>query len=112
MAEPVETSDVTIRLALALVGVAVAMIAGSALLVAWIAPESLRPRHLALPAVPKPVLQIHPRDDLARFRAGEQADLSSYGWVDRGKGVVRIPVGQAMEKVVKDGIPGWPAETR
>lgn len=45
--------------------------------------------------------------------------LSHYGWVDRGKGIVRIPIEQAMQKVVEsppdipeEGVPpnwGMPA---
>lgn len=107
-----ETSDVTVSVALKLAGGAIVMVVACALLIMWIAPESLHPRHLSLPAVAKPVLQINPRADMDRFRAEEQAELSSYGWVDKDKGVVRIPIEKAMEKVVKDGIPGWPAEAR
>jgi len=107
-----ETRDLGVGLALALAGGAAAMIAACALLIVWLVPDSLRPRSLALPAVPAPALQIDPRADMARFRAEEQAELSSYGWIDRDKGVARIPIGRAMNKVVRDGIPGWPAEAR
>ncbi len=112
MAEPAETQDVTIALALKLAGGAAAMIAACALLIVWLAPDSLHPRRLALPAVAAPVLQISPRADMARFRAEEQAEMTSYGWVDRERGVVRIPIEQAMSKVVRDGISGWPVEAR
>ena len=112
MAEHVETRDVSIALALKLAGGAFAMLAACALLIVWIAPESLHPRALSLTAVPAPVLQISPRAEMARFKAAEEAEMASYGWVDRGQGVVRLPIGRAMEKVAKDGIPGWPAEAR
>ena len=112
MVERVETQDVTISLALKLAGGAGAMILLCALLIVWLAPDSLHPRRLVLPAVAAPVLQISPRADMARFRAEEQAEMTSYGWVDRERGVVRIPIGQAMSTVAKDGIPGWPAEAR
>lgn len=37
---------------------------------------------------------------LEKWRAEYKKGLSSYGWVDRAKGVVRIPIEQAMERVV------------
>lgn len=112
MAERVETEDVSIALAVKLAGGAFTLLAACALLIVWIAPDSLHPRRLSLPAVPVPVLQINPRADMARFKAEEDAEMTSYGWVDHDKGVVRIPIGQAMAKVAKDGIPGWPADAR
>jgi hypothetical protein len=45
---------------------------------------------------PPPVLQVDPRGDLAVFRAEEDARLKSYGWVERGKGIVHIPIARAM----------------
>jgi len=35
-----------------------------------------------------------------KWRADYKKALSSYGWVDRAKGIVRIPIEQAMERVV------------
>jgi hypothetical protein len=112
MAERVETQDLTIPLALSLAGLAAAILAACALLIVWVAPEALHPPEVSLPAVVAPALQISPRADMARFRAEEEAELSSYGWVDRDRGVVRIPIDQAMEKVVRQGIPGWPEGAR
>ncbi|MCA9773480.1 MAG: hypothetical protein KC466_13785 [Myxococcales bacterium] len=34
--------------------------------------------------------------------AAQQAELTQYGWVDRGNGVVRVPIDQAMNLVVRD----------
>ena len=34
--------------------------------------------------------------------------LNSTGWVDRYAGIAHIPIGDAMRKVVADGIPDWP----
>lgn len=44
-----------------------------------------------------PHLQVDSPADLARFRAEEETKLTTYGWVDRKAGVVRIPVARAME---------------
>jgi hypothetical protein len=50
---------------------------------------------------PSPRLQNTPLDDLRRLRAEEDAALSSYGWVDRGAGIVRIPIDRAIEMTAK-----------
>lgn len=57
---------------------------------------------------PAPLLQVDPRSDLAAFRNEESARLNSYGWVDRSKGVVHIPIARAMAEIVDKGIPGFP----
>src|SRR5271157_3955977 len=49
------------------------------------------------PRPPMPQLEETPVLDLARERAAEEKLLNSYGWVDRQKGVARIPVGRAMD---------------
>jgi hypothetical protein len=55
------------------------------------------------PAVPH--LQIAPAEDLKRLREREEVQLTTYGWINRTAGVVRIPVEQAMELVLKRGLP-------
>jgi hypothetical protein len=52
---------------------------------------------------PAPRLQVSPATELERLRAREQAILESYGWVDRTSGVVRIPIGRAMDLVAERG---------
>lgn len=41
-----------------------------------------------------------PAQDLAALRAEEARHLSTYGWIDRDAGIVRIPIDRAMELVV------------
>jgi hypothetical protein len=41
-------------------------------------------------------------DVLAESRARDQATLNSYGWVDREKGVVRLPIDRAIEKLIEE----------
>jgi len=55
---------------------------------------------------PQPREQISPRLDLEALRAREEAELNSYGWVDRKAGVVRIPIERAMELLLQKGLPG------
>ena len=54
---------------------------------------------------PTPRLQTTPKEDLLDFRAAERAALSSYGWVDRNKSIVRIPVADAMKLTLERGLP-------
>jgi hypothetical protein len=54
---------------------------------------------------PQPQLQTNPIPDLKAIRAAEEHVLSSYGWVDAPKGVVRIPIARAMDLLVQRGLP-------
>jgi hypothetical protein len=53
---------------------------------------------------PEPRLQNTPFDELRRMRAEEDATLTSYGWVDRQAGIVRIPIEQALEIAARGGV--------
>jgi len=52
-----------------------------------------------------PRLQLSPPADLEAFRAGEETDLTTYGWVNKTAGVVRIPIDQAMDLLLQKGLP-------
>jgi hypothetical protein len=45
---------------------------------------------------------------LAEFRAQEQAFLESDGWVEKDKGIVRMPIDAAMRIVAERGLPQFP----
>ena len=49
-----------------------------------------------LDKIPQPRLQVSEPVDLAKLRQAEDSLLNSYGWVDREKGIVRIPIDEAM----------------
>lgn len=53
---------------------------------------------------PAPRIQASPAADLQDLRAHEDFELHSYGWIDKQKGVVRIPIERAMELVARRGI--------
>jgi hypothetical protein len=38
---------------------------------------------------------------LADLRAAEASELDSYGWVDQAKGVVRLPISEAMQLTLR-----------
>lgn len=65
------------------------------------------PRTLRI-APPGPRLQTDSRGDLRRFRAEEEKRLNTYYWINEQKGVVHIPIEQAIKKLVAAGIPGFP----
>ena len=44
---------------------------------------------------------------LAEFRAQEDALLTSYGWVEKDKGLARMPIDEAMRIVAEHGLPKW-----
>jgi hypothetical protein len=54
---------------------------------------------------PEPRLQVNPRQDLRDMRAREDEVLTSYGWVDKNAGVVRIPIDEAMKLTLQRGLP-------
>jgi hypothetical protein len=74
---------------------------------------SLQPRPAApidarrLP--PEPRLQYTPTLDLQSMRAAEDEILNGYAWSDPDKGIVRIPVSQAMDLLAQRGLPSRPA---
>ncbi|MGB9475325.1 MAG: hypothetical protein WCE87_09680 [Candidatus Udaeobacter sp.] len=54
---------------------------------------------------PKPRLEVRGPVDLTTFRAAEEADLNSYGWINRASGTVRVPIDRAMELLFERGLP-------
>jgi hypothetical protein len=58
--------------------------------------------------LPQPRLQTNPPEDLAQFRADEETKLHTYYWVDKQQGLVHIPIEEAMKKLARDGIDGFP----
>jgi hypothetical protein len=52
-----------------------------------------------------PRLQPSPIQDYEVFRARQEQRISSYGWVDREREVVHIPIERAMELLIERGQP-------
>lgn len=59
---------------------------------------------------PEPRLRTSPPDDLAAYLAEQRALLGSYDWVDRGKGIAREPIDEAMKRLVREGADGFPKQ--
>ena len=56
-----------------------------------------------LPAAPR--LQAKPENEMYEFRLKENADLHSYGWVDKDGGIVHIPIEDGMRLMLERGLP-------
>ncbi|HEY5895371.1 MAG TPA: hypothetical protein VIT91_19285 [Chthoniobacterales bacterium] len=54
--------------------------------------------------VPAPRLQADPRAEMQEYRARQEALLKGYGWVDRERGIVRMPIDQAMDVIAERGV--------
>jgi hypothetical protein len=59
---------------------------------------------------PEPRLQDRPKLFLRDLRESEEQFLTSYKWIDETKGVVRIPIEEAIEIVAKKGLPSRPVK--
>lgn len=64
----------------------------------------------AAPTLPELDDKTSPEILMAR-RENEQAQLNSYGWVDKEASLVRIPISQAMVLIAESGLPVGPEPT-
>jgi hypothetical protein len=63
------------------------------------------PLAVARESPPEPRLEVVLDQVLRQVRAEEDALLHTYGWVDRQAGVVRIPIDQAIARLLERGLP-------
>jgi hypothetical protein len=54
---------------------------------------------------PAPRIEEHPAIEIQQLHAQENSILSTYGWMDKKAGVVRIPIDRAMELQLQRGFP-------
>ena len=110
-----ETRDIDVALVAKLFGLGVVVTAAVLVAVFWLF-GSIRDRESAADpllspyaANPSPFvgprLQPDPPADLREILAHEEQILDSYGWVDRERGVVRIPIERAMDLLLERGLP-------
>ena len=58
-----------------------------------------------LPPADAPILQAYPKQDWKDFSRAEDEKVHAYGWVNRNRGVVQIPIERAIELIAARGIP-------
>jgi hypothetical protein len=56
-----------------------------------------------------PPLEVNPSNNLRRQREADGEFANTYGWVDRDRRIVRIPVAHAIERLLQTGLPDWPS---
>lgn len=61
-----------------------------------------------LPPEPNIIYNENEAGNLQGIRGGEEQLLNGYSWVDRQHGVVRIPIGRAIDLLAERGIPPRP----
>ena len=54
---------------------------------------------------PEPRIQVNAAADMEALRRQDAAVLTTYGWVDRQAGIVRIPIEVAMTQILDEGLP-------
>jgi len=52
---------------------------------------------------PAPRLEVHAATDMKDFLTRENLQLSTYGWVDRKAGTIRIPISRAIDLQLERG---------
>lgn len=83
-----------------------AVLTGAAMTIYYRAVVEGYPRPVAV-RFPEPRLQTDPRTDLGRLTAEARDRLMGYGWVDRDRAIVRVPIDAAMARVVARGAAGF-----
>ncbi|MBO0882291.1 MAG: hypothetical protein J2P17_18525 [Mycobacterium sp.] len=63
----------------------------------------------AAPTPPAPALEAESGQTLDRYRSLAEQKLSSYAWVNRSAGTIRIPIDRAMDLTAQRGLPSQPA---
>lgn len=97
---------IAIAAAALLIMVAVVVAAVFALAAVWRLPSAGMRLDAAADPVAGPRLQSAPQDDRRRDRERARAISTSSGWVDPARGIVRIPVGDAMALLAARGRQG------
>ena len=91
-------------------GVVLLLVAVVVHLLMWLLFDLFNAQEARVDPKPSPMFQkdqtapeprIYPPPDLQKLRASEKENLENYGWVNSEKGIVRIPIEQAMKKVIE-----------
>ncbi len=111
-----EKQDVGFRFAITFVMALIAAVIVVLFITVWFyrlvtpaPPQQAQVNPAQRPLPPAPVLQANPAVDMQKYRENENRKASTYGWVDRNRGIVHVPVQRAMEMVAEQGLPRWQA---
>lgn len=107
-----ERSDVGIRLVGWLAGGLAIFIVVTPLTLPWIFPLSRTATTPASrPALSSnaPPLEVDAHDTLRQLQQDDARFASGYGWSDRGRATVRIPIDRATDILLRKGLSGWPS---
>lgn len=66
-------------------------------------PEAESRKRFDQPNAPR--LEPQPVENYQKFRQTENEKLNGYGWIDEQKGIVHIPIEQAMKVLANKGLP-------
>lgn len=108
-----ERSDVGIRLVGWLAAGLATFVVVTPLVLPILFPSSAKPiTPASRPAIRSnaPPLEVNPQATLQATRQGEAQIERGYGWADRGRGQVRIPIDRAVDILLRKGLPGWPSQ--
>jgi hypothetical protein len=62
-------------------------------------------KSIGLKSGPQPQLLVREPANLADLRAHEHEVLTTYDWVDKAAGTVRMPIDKAKDKLIEQGLP-------
>ncbi|HTB17567.1 MAG TPA: hypothetical protein VK708_05595 [Bryobacteraceae bacterium] len=65
--------------------------------------ESIKLSQPVIP--PEPRIEVAPYEQLQQLRVQEDHILSTYAWVDKQNGVVRVPIDRAIDMLAAKGLP-------
>jgi hypothetical protein len=88
------------------VGLGTIGLVGAVLCAVWLFEWATGVRSPTVPppaAFAPPQLQSDPAVELREYQAAQHARLSGYGWADREKAIVRIPIERAMGMIAARG---------
>lgn len=112
-----ESRDASVRMVLViLAGLAASVLAVAVIVygIFWYMADhplsTAPPNPMAVPVQipPAPRIDDHPWTELKDLHGYEDTILSTYGWTDKNKGIVRIPLDQAMQMEMERGFPTRP----
>lgn len=96
------------RLLLAIAGGVLLLLVLAFGMVLWFYSANVPERGAIVPRqFPSPQLIRDETDERLRAEGEQRARIESYRWVDRDKGVIAIPIGEAMRMIAAKGADGY-----